>query len=298
MKKLIIVILLYSLYSSCGYSQELVNRKFSSEVGSWSGTSPSYNAAEGVDFDNGFAQIDEDTSSSPGEIVFPSQETGKVRVNFSIRVTDSSSISGGSYNTSIYLLPTGVAASSANTVATVFISRDTTKSADSDFWRLTYRSGASFLDSFVLRRDVWWPISIVADLDNSTYDIYIQNRLIHKDLTFPDATPGDLSRLVINNPSNSSFDIDNISVIANYNEPYWELLVDDDFTDSTKDAEEVEDLVPDIDNRWLDDDSYYKIPDDQTTYGAFTASETNGLEPDSGKACLAMLRGTSDRETH
>lgn len=273
-------------------STELENRDFAAGVGTWdTGTAPTHQAAvAGPDDALGVARFAVNNSATPARFEFGTQ-TGKVRVSFDVKVNDS--VVAASSDTVFYVLPDAVATASGNSAAAFFVSRNSTNNATTSLYALTYRSGASFVAASLLPRSAWVNIAVVVDVSAKTYDLYVGGRLWLRGLAFPDAAIAEVRDFaVINSSASCSTDIDNLEIVGDWTEPTRDLLIDTDFT--AFDGEEIEDTSPTTDDRWPGFSQPWLIPADQTTFGGFTCSATNGAEPDSAKDCLAMVRGVED----
>ena len=268
----------------------LVDEDFSEDAGGFSAGSQV--ASEGADYTDGYLSIPGNTTSSK---TFTAVTSGNAYCSFWVNPGAADLAANDTTSTFVYFLPTAGAVSSANSVATLLIGKNSARDATASRWTLEYRT-----DSAILRVHVdaplvkfawsqWFKFAVNVDLDAGTYDLYINDVLWIAAIPIPNAAAADFSRVVILNNTAAANPclFDNI-----YVESGWSVT-DDDVTvvehDFTADSGQVEALTPDTNNRNIHNQPW-RIADDTTTYGAFQTSGSNGLAPDASKHDGALIQ--------
>jgi hypothetical protein len=213
---------------------------------------------------------------------FTAITTGTVRLDFWYKATDSTAPADDTANTSIYLMPSTLGVSSANSAAFINLRRRTTASATTTTLSLSYRTGGSTTDLALHRKGAWYKIGLVVNITARTYDIYINDVMWIRGATCPNATFTDIDRFVILQAASAPDTFfDNVRLEDSYSLPSTSVLVTDDFTvgsGSVGSSSPTTSRQQHAQN-WL-------IPT-LGTYGGFTRGAT-GLTPDSGVKCLAL----------
>lgn len=223
---------------------------------------------------------------------FAAQTSGKVRADFWMKDSAGTTSNGASSGTLVYLMESGATPSSASSVATVMLDRNSVFLATTTESVITYRNTTTFvaLDAGALkfRRGVWYKFSIVADIAAKVYDIYVDDLLFLAAVPWPNASAANVGRIaVVGQASAPDCWVDDIAVTSN-----WALsesvMVDHTFVGGTG---EIETLTPtttrDVHAQpWL-------VPEDAATYGGFTVGAT-GAAADASKKCLALQRCGSE----
>lgn len=223
---------------------------------------------------------------------FTAQTSGKVRADFWIKDAASTTSNGASSGTLVYLMESGATPSSASSIATVMLDRNSVFLATTTESVLTYRNTTTFvaLDAGALKfkRGVWYRFSIVADIATKVYDIYVDDLLFLAAVPWPNASAANIGRIaVVGQSSAPDCWVDDIAITSN-----WVLsesvMVDHTFVGG---AGEIEVLTPTTTRDahaqpWL-------VPEDTTTYGGFTVGAT-GAVADAAKKCLALQRCGSE----
>lgn len=223
---------------------------------------------------------------------FTAQTSGKVRVDFWLKDASSTTASGTSMSTLVYLLENGAAPSSAASIATLALERAPGNGATTTESTLTYRNASTFvpLDSGLLKfkRGVWYKFAVVADIAAKTCDIYVDDLLFLAGTPWPNASAANVGRIaVVGQASAPDCWVDDVSVTSN-----WLLsesvMVDHTFVGGSG---EIEALTPTTTRDahaqpWL-------VPEDAAIYGGFTVGAT-GAVADAAKKCLALQRCGSE----
>lgn len=223
---------------------------------------------------------------------FTAQTSGKVRADFWMKDAASTTSNGASSGTLVYLMESGATPSSASSIATVMLDRNSVFLATTTESVLTYRNTTTFvaLDAGALKfkRGVWYRFSIVADIATKVYDIYVDDLLFLAAVPWPNASAANIGRIaVVGQGSAPDCWVDDIAITSN-----WGLsesvMVDHTFVGGSG---EIEVLTPTVTRDahaqpWL-------VPEDTATYGGFTVGAT-GAVADASKKCLALQRCGSE----
>lgn len=218
---------------------------------------------------------------------FTNITSGKSRLDFSYKVTDSSVAANAS--TLIYALANGVTPASASSLAT--LSLDRSNSASSSVLRLTYRNTTTFVgiqangaDLSIRRGDYFIKLSVVIDHSAKTYDIYVEDVLFVKGIAWPNSSAAGFGRIaIVSQASAPDTWFDSIKVQDSWADGD-SVLIDHDFVGGSG---EIETTTPQTSTRNAHPQKWVIAPD--TTYGGFTVG-ANGAAPVASKKCFALQR--------
>jgi hypothetical protein len=218
--------------------------------------------------------------------------SGIFRVSFDILVEDTeTSPADNTKDSLIYLLPSSASLppSSANSLTTININRRESVGATTRLVKLEYRDNVGFNDLpqvYLARRVTPIRMALVCNLTSKKVDIYVNDILWVSQEDFANGSAANCDRIVLfGQASAPTTYIENLTVEENWTLPTESVLIDHTFVGESG---EVEALTLDSDVRNLHAQPW-KIPDDTTTYGAFT-SGANGLQPDASNVCAAIVR--------
>jgi hypothetical protein len=247
-------------------------------------------AAEGADYATGFLQVGAGQSSVKS---FTAQTSGKVRLDFAYRSTDTTVDDTGNSNHLILLLPTSGDSTSANSLAAVALTRVTSIGASTTNLPVQYRNGgsfATFVGTQFIKRNQWRRLSVVVDFDAKTYDLYLQGYLRIRGATCPNASASDVSRIaIVGSASAPNSDFDLVRLEAGWTIEAGDIVsVTDDFTVGTG---TIGSSTPASDNRELSLQKWISPPN--TTVGKFTRS-ANGLVAEASKSSYCFTRTGSE----
>lgn len=210
-------------------------------------------AAEGWEWATGYLSV---AAAEIATRSFAAQTEGVVRIDVRVRIADTS-VATGANSVQVSVLPTAGAAESANSLATVFLIRATGTGNDGTTTtvRVRYRDGTGFVHSDIdLPRQVWLDLAFVVDLDAGRWDLYISDQLFLRNLTFPNGSAADLSRVLLNVPGGNAGLFDAVRVTRDWAIPEESVLLSDDFTVGSGAIEAsapAVDLVSDEPQPWL-----------------------------------------------
>lgn len=215
--------------------------------------------------------------------------SGITRFDFRFKVTDSTTAADASSNHFVYFLANGVAPASASSIATIAISRNTTQGATSTHFALIYRGASAFSvfdDTPILRRGEWWyKLSIVADWTAKTCDIYLNDVLWLRVLTWPNTAAANVGRVAfVGSASAPTSWFDDAAVESAWAIPSESTMVSDDFTVGSG---AVNSSTPSTDTKNIHAQPWVAPSD--TTYGVATRS-TNGLAWEASKKNVVLCR--------
>lgn len=232
------------------------------------------------------------SSGDQAERVFPAAITsGITRFDFWFFV--SGTVTGTSHDTFIYLdyASSGTALNSANSAATLTISRDTGVSASSTKVAVQYRNASGFLTlTTLLHRSTWHRLSVVVNEATHTYDLYLNDILWERGITCPNNAWTELTRIAVLSEANADdLYISNVLVTSD-----WAIgetvLIEHDFT--TGQTGEIEATTPTTCGRQLNPQPWL-VPADTSQYGGFLLG-ANGGTPDASRTCFALQRCLAD----
>lgn len=237
-------------------------------------------ASEGADFDTGYLSVPTATTASKSHTAITS---GVFRVSFFVRIADTDTASDATKNDFFYILPTSGAVSSANSITTIAISRN---SMTSDIISLQRRDSSAFVEFIQPYRGGWFKISVVANFASATFNLYLNDVLWERNIAWANAAATDFSRVaVLAGASSPGITVDEIVIETSPTNPTESVLVDHTFVGGTG---EIEDSAPTTNTRSINPQNW-KIPDDTSNFGGFTLG-ANGAQPDASKECFALIR--------
>jgi len=212
------------------------------------------------------------------------QTSGTHRIDFWAKINGTTI--GATSSTLFYILPDGAVVSSANSLMTLALDRNT---GDTTQFFLAYRKTDGSFENVltIFRGERFIKISVVLNIATKKVDIYVFDELFIQQVDFPNAAAADFGKLgIINQASSDTAYFDNISVITNYTAS-GSVVVEHDFVGGSGD---IKSATPTTSLRTNHPQTWTTAAN---THGTFTLG-ANGAAPEAAKVCFALQRCCKD----